>query len=76
MYRCTNGSDRPVSSRDRNALAVSAYSASVMQPINTKVEPKMSDCSAGEPRPGRHRLELPGPLYDDRADAGAGNDER
>ena len=35
----------------RNALAVSAYSASVMQPIKTNVEPKMSDCSAGEPRP-------------------------
>lgn len=50
-YRCTNGSDRPVSNRARSALAVSAYRASVKQPINTNVEPKMSDCKAGEPRP-------------------------
>ena len=50
-YRCTNGSDRPVSSRVLNALAVSAYSASVMQPITTNVDPRMSDCNAGEPRP-------------------------
>jgi len=51
-YRCTNGSDRPVSSRARNALAVSAYRASVMQPIRTNDEPRMSDCKAGDPRSG------------------------
>jgi len=51
-YLCTNGSDRPVSKRVRSALAVSAYRASVMQPITTNDEPRMSDCKAGDPRSG------------------------